>query len=452
MAHEEHLELLRQGAAAWNAWRETHPDLEPYLIGAELGGANLLGANLRNVALCGADLKYANLYGANLEGANLADADLYEAQLHKANLRGAYLSKARLSDANLSEAILSGVDLSRQHSQAELGRRMNFTGAHLIGTKLWEAYLPAASFAGADLRGAYLGGADLRESNFRDANLRGAQLDKAHLEQADFRGAKLAGANLAGSYLKQADLRGADLTGSNFQGAQLIESNIDGAELSNSRVYGISVWDVRGTPKDQTGLIITPDSEASITVDDLEVAQFIHLLLEREKLRNVIDTITSKAVLILGRFTPERKVILDALAAELRKHNLLPIIFDFDRSTSRDVTETIKTLAGLSFFVIADITNPKSSPLELQATVPDYQIPFVPILEAGEAPFSMFRDLPNKYDWVLPVVQYSSLELLLQGFKAAVLDRAWAKRRELEKKKAEVLEVLPIEKFLENSL
>jgi hypothetical protein len=29
-------------------------------------------------------------------------------------------------------------------------------------------------------------------------------------------------------------------------------------------------------------------------------------------------------------------------------------------------------LAGLSCFVIADITNPRSAPLELQATVPNY--------------------------------------------------------------------------------
>ena len=31
----------------------------------------------------------------------------------------------------------------------------------------------------------------------------------------------------------------------------------------------------------------------------------------------------------------------------------------------------MRLLAGLSKFVIADITNPKSSPLELQATVPE---------------------------------------------------------------------------------
>ena len=61
-------------------------------------------------------------------------------------------------------------------------------------------------------------------------------------------------------------------------------------------------------------------------------------------------------------------------------------------------------LCGLSKFVIVDITNPRSTPLELQATVPDYMVPFVPILGRGQSPFAMFTDL-QKYDWVLkPVI------------------------------------------------
>jgi hypothetical protein len=37
--------------------------------------------------------------------------------------------------------------------------------------------------------------------------------------------------------------------------------------------------------------------------------------------QTVIDAITSKLVLILGRFTPERKTILDAIRDELRKRD-----------------------------------------------------------------------------------------------------------------------------------
>jgi hypothetical protein len=62
-------------------------------------------------------------------------------------------------------------------------------------------------------------------------------------------------------------------------------------------------------------------------VDDLDVAQFIYLLLSNQRIKNVIDTITSKAVLILGRFTEERKKVLDAIREELRQRGYAPILF-----------------------------------------------------------------------------------------------------------------------------
>ena len=90
-------------------------------------------------------------------------------------------------------------------------------------------------------------------------------------------------------------------------------------------------------------------------------------------------------MLILGRFT-ERKPILEAIRTKLRDIGYVPIVFDFTRPTDRDFTETVRTLAGMSRFIIADITKPKSVPLELQALVPNYMIPMVPIIEKGEKP------------------------------------------------------------------
>ena len=67
---------------------------------------------------------------------------------------------------------------------------------------------------------------------------------------------------------------------------------------------------------EQKNLVITPQGEPEITADNIEVAQFVYLLLHNEKLHGIIDTITSKVVLILGRFTPERKAVLDATDAK----------------------------------------------------------------------------------------------------------------------------------------
>ena len=48
------------------------------------------------------------------------------------------------------------------------------------------------------------------------------------------------------------------------------------------------------------------------------------------------------------------------------------MVFNFDKPKTKDLTETVRLLANLSRFVIVDITNPRSTPLELQATVPDH--------------------------------------------------------------------------------
>jgi hypothetical protein len=146
---------------------------------------------------------------------------------------------------------------------------------------------------------------------------------------------------------------------------------------------------------------------------------------------------TSKAVLILGRFSDDRKPILNALRDALRDKGFLPIVFDFERPKGRDFTETIMTLAEMSCFVIADITNAKSAPLELQATVPDYMIPFVPILQDGELGFSMFSNLQTKYDWVLGTLEYDSSQSLIDVLDAAVINPALIKHHELELRKAQ---------------
>jgi hypothetical protein len=144
---------------------------------------------------------------------------------------------------------------------------------------------------------------------------------------------------------------------------------------------------------EQENLIIPRKDEPEVAVDNIEVAQFVYLLLHNEKIREVIDTIGKKGVLLLGRFTEGRIVVLERLRDGLRERGYLPIVFNFDKPETKDFTETVRLLTGLSKFVVADITNPKSAPLELQAAVPEIMVPFRPIIEEGEKPFAMLQDL-----------------------------------------------------------
>jgi hypothetical protein len=157
-------------------------------------------------------------------------------------------------------------------------------------------------------------------------------------------------------------------------------------------------------------------------------------MLHNQKVRDVIDTITSKAVLILGRFTAERKAGLDALREELRKRNYLPILFDFDVPATRDITETVSLLARMARFIIADLTDPSSIPKELEAIVPGLAVPVQPLLEASSQSYAMFKDY-WKYDWVLPVYRYEGLEPLLAALADKVIAPAEGKVEALQERR-----------------
>ena len=292
--------------------------------------------------------------------------------------------------------------------------------------------LQGLDLAGADLRNARLSYADLSGSNLSGANLTYAKLTATTLRDANLKGAILSEAKL-----NDADLTGADLTGADLRRARLVRTNLSRATLDRCRIYGISAWSLTLDGTLQSDLVITDDDEPVVTVDDMEVAQFVHLLLSNPRLRHVIQTVGEKAVLILGRFSPERKAVLDAVRGKLRKQGYVPIMFDFQRPDNRDFTETIVLLAGMSLFVIADLTEPRSIPLELQATVPQFMIPFVPVYQAGDQPFAMFGNLRLKYSWVLKPVEYADRQDLLGRLQADVIGPALEKHKEIVRLKAE---------------
>jgi Pentapeptide repeats (8 copies) len=178
MANDEHVAMLKQGVATWNAWRDENPYIRP-------------------------DLSGANLHRASLEGG----------ALHAAHLNGADLGRAHLSAANLS-------------------------------------------------------GADLSEAYRRNANLGGADLSRANLSLAD--------------------LKGADLVR-----ATLVDTNLTGADLTDCRIYGVSAWRVKLEKAKQQNLVITRADEPDITVDNIEVAQFIYLMFHNEKIRKCVPGYSS---------------------------------------------------------------------------------------------------------------------------------------------------------------
>ncbi|WP_420124895.1 pentapeptide repeat-containing protein [Longimicrobium sp.] len=397
MPSSELLKVLRKGSDAWNRWRAHRPLLtQPNLDGISLQRLSLEGVNLQGANLIGTDLSGANLAGADLSNTNLTNAKLLECRLENSKLVNAKGSNTMFYDANLD-------------------------GADLTESNFIESQMDGASFRRATLEGAMLVKASMSKVDLQNANLRSANLSMAAITNADLRYA-----DFEESFLVSADLSFSNASGANFRRAfltsvRLVESDLSDATISECHVYGISAWNLNLDRAKQDGLIISENADPfKLRVDDLEVAQFVFLLLNHRKLRNVLNAVTRRGVLLLGRFGGGGIEVLQAIAARLRELEYLPIIFDFERPDDRNLTETIKTLVGMSRFVIADLSGP-SVPQELYATVPHFKVPFALISEEGRRPHSMSNDLVE-YPWVIgPPIVYSNVEHLLAQLSASVI-------------------------------
>jgi hypothetical protein len=122
----------------------------------------------------------------------------------------------------------------------------------------------------------------------------------------------------------------------------------------------------------------------------------------------VLSEVASRSVLILGRFTTERKPVLDLIRRELsaKSRDYVPIVFDFDRPKELTMIETVFRIAAVSRFVIADLSDPKWVLAELQKIMMSLPIlPVVPIIEARQKEDEVIEHIAT-YRSAHPVVRY----------------------------------------------
>jgi uncharacterized protein YjbI with pentapeptide repeats len=443
MANPEHVRILYSGVEAWNNWRKQNPEEKPDLSGADL-------RSCPSIRWCKIGVTYgwpelADFSEVDLSGADLRRADLSYSLLHRASLRGTCLRESNLISANFIEADMERCDLLGADLTGADLENGNLNGAQLRNASLGHANLSGASFVKAilidahliwtNLVGANLTNADLEQARILEADFSRALMKQVDLRRADIRGSILAGAllteaNMAGARLDDVDLRDADLRGAILIGSSLTKTNLNNANISECRIYGVSAWDLKTEGTIQKDLLISDFREPDILVDNIEVGQFIHLLLENQKIRHVIDTITTKVVLILGRFG-ERKEILDCLRSALRKRDWVPVVFDFGKPQNRDFMGTVSTLAHLSRFVLADITDATSVREELRTIIVSHlsNLPVQPLLESSSSEYYNFPDYKN-CSWVLKITRYRNLENLMEMLPQ-IITVAEAKAREL---------------------
>jgi len=357
MANQDHLAILSRGVEAWNAWRDSTPEVrEP-------------------------DLSLPTPQHDLCASALLSNPEV--------DLRGSF--------------------------------GLTWTGINLVRANMCHAALYHTDFRQADLAASLALGTVFRGSDFSSANLCGANFTNADLRDTKFLGADLSGSILSGVNLTNSDLTGAKLRHTDLRGAILVGTNLSKADLTGSRVYGVAAWGLNVTDAIQNGLLISDGHGPEISVDDIELGQFLYLLIDNARLRKTIDTITSKVVLVLGRFTKDRKAVLDQIRQELLSRQYVSVIFDFEQPTNLSTDETVTLLARMAKFVIADVSDAKSVLQELRAIVPDLpSVPIQPIILQSQEEPGMF-DFFRKYPWVLPTFRYSSIEQIIEALPKSII-------------------------------
>ncbi len=405
-------------ARQWNRWRRTSPDTALDFRGLR-GPDPAPGAWLRHFDLRGADLRGAQFSGGDLSFADLREAQLDDAVLDNAVLRGANCEGANFGKVSLNRADLGGANLSNARFKP--------------GANLRHATLERADASGACLQHALLGRANLSEADFTGADLRHASLERADLSEARFDEADLRSVNLRRAILYRTSLKGTDLRKASVADAFLRSVALDDKTDQRS-VFGLTrIWFTSAGHVDAS----------LIAVNDIRAAALLSLLGERGAVASLVNAGSRTVVLILGRFGRRRMPVLRRLAQVLQANGKIPIIFDFPGPEDRELSDTVRLLATLSEFIVVDLSDPRSVPLELQAIIPGLMIPVVPIVQAGRTVFAMFQDLQRRYFWVLPPVAYADKNELAGHVEGAILTRVRRIQRQIGRRRKALQETPP---------
>lgn len=331
------------------------------------------------------------------------------------------------------------------------GLEIDLSGIELRNIDLSQYYLSYSNLSGTVFSGVKfddtkLIGCELQNSKFINCDgtntfLSRSDLFNTEINTCTFLAPVAAGTKFHNCNIIHSDIFHANFISAEFNSAVILDtylnystfakSNLTKCLLKECHIYGINTWDIIGEPTQEN--LIVSERGPGLSLDNIKVAQFLYLMIENSELRNIIDTITSKVVLILGRFYTERKEVLDAIKAELKKKGFVPVIFDFVNAENRNLTETIKLLGAMSSFIVADITDAKSIPQELSHIVPFHSsIPVVPIIQSDQKEYAMMESF-YKYPWVLKLYEYENKVKLIEVIDSQIIGAALKKMDELKK-------------------
>jgi uncharacterized protein YjbI with pentapeptide repeats len=310
-----------------------------------------------------------------------------------------------MTQDNPSEVLMQGAKIWNAWRERNLGR------VHFANPNWYDCPGPGGLQVKGRNRlnfsGMNLSGVSIHSAFAEGLNLRNSVFEDSHLEEGDFSRANFSGATFRNTKFNKTILTGANFDGATFVNCNLNRVNLVGAsfhveEITETIVYGISAWDLQTSDgMKQSKLVIEKTYElysellqrgvVPMTVDDIQLAQFIYYLSNHKRMREALNILNEKGVLLLGRFKDGGLERLYSMRGWFQEKGYMAMIFDFARPDNLSLTETVVTMAGLSKFVVVDLSG-SSVPAELQAILGQIK---KPVLAFGD-PYALFPDLADQ--------------------------------------------------------
>lgn len=252
MANDEQLSILKQGVAAWNAWRYQNQHIKVDLSGSDLSDRDLTGVDFRDARLTRVDFR-----DANLEKARLSLANLSRATLIGASLKQAVLKESRLAHAIVMKADLRDADLTGAYLHKTILAMADLTGAYLYKTHFSDAYLRDTRFTNTSLADTILGASDLSLA---------IDLEKTHHHGPSTVG--LDTINKSKGRISESFLRGCGLSDADIAYARLADPDLSNEQINNIQY---KIYDLRANQAIQIfPLFISYSHADAVFVDKVE--------------------------------------------------------------------------------------------------------------------------------------------------------------------------------------
>ena len=145
-----------------------------------------------------------------------------------------------------------------------LWRAATISDVKARGLHVRDTRIESSDLAGIDLAGSLLERVEwistrLTGSSYTEAQLKSVLFQECKLDFALLRMARLQNCVFEACNLTDADFYAADLSGTTFRGCDLSRADLSQAKLAGADIRDCRLDELRGTPANMEGLIISPD-------------------------------------------------------------------------------------------------------------------------------------------------------------------------------------------------